>query len=615
LAAAKNVGFAYGFNVHDEDATIHPRPSTNDITEAGALVRDVIYGSNFVASHLVHFYHLAALDFVDASQDGLGLNKGPLCPRYGPNPGDPAYPYYYRFGTTVTSYLTAQYVLALTFRRKCNQIGGLWGGRAPFIQGNTPGGCSPSVSQDAIDKTRELLYEGGVGGTPSAPAPGTILAFMGQPTDFANYVNNTTVTDFSNLPIVGTITDAATPYAGTMMFDVVAAASFYPEYFWLGNAYERFLAYGVFEQGDPANAIGDNRLLSRGRKATGAKYSNQTGVLPAAFSGPKPTEWMPAQQQNVYEGIANSHYLYNGGGKNAWKHPFQGETTPEPKRVPTHPTYSAYSWIKSTRYKDASDSLGPAVPYETGPLARMQVNGDYYAGILYDLGAMGLGTAAGLGLDGVTIPLGPFAGVKLPQYGDPGPDLGAIFTGMGTMPNLGPGGYNLTYNGDSCLDRYAARQLECWKVANALASWMDRLQTQIGAVTSITRNPVTPVNPDKFYNQSYGWTEAPRGALGHWMTTAKGKVNGQDAIVITNYQCVVPSTWNASPRDALGVPGPAEKGMENVFVKDINNPLEILRVSHSWDFCTACAVHLVQKKGRGKTVEKTIHIDPAPTGG
>lgn len=569
-------------------------------------MRDIIYGSNFVASHLVHFYHLAALDFVDVANVGLGLNKGPFCPRYGPNPGDALYPYYYRIPgagapVNVSAYLTAQYVIALKIRRMCNQIGGLWGGRAPFIQGLTPGGASPSVSQDAIDKTRELLYEGGAGGTPTAPAAGTILAFMGSPFDFANFVN-IDGGDLTKLPIVGT--SAPSPYAGTHLFDVVAAACFYPEYFWFGNAYERFLAYGVFEKGDLANAIGDSRLLSRGRKNTGAKYSNQTGVLPAAFSAPKPTEWQSVLQENVYESIANSHYLYDGGGRNNWKRPFEGETTPEPRRTPDRgDAYEAYSWIKSPRYKDNSDSLGPAVPYEAGPLARMQVNGDYYAGILYDLGAVGGGV-------GGAIPIGPFAGVQLPQYGAPGPNLQAIFPSgtFGFMPDLGPAGYNLTYTGDSALDRYAARQLECWKVANAMVGWLNRLQAQVGAATSITRKPSFHSGTDRYYGESYGWTEAPRGALGHWMkSNAQGK--------ITNYQCVVPSTWNASPRDALGVPGPAEKAMEDVFVKDINNPLEILRVSHSWDFCTACAVHLVKKNGRGKTEEKHIVIEPAPTGG
>lgn len=595
MAAAKNVGFAYGFNVHDEDATLYPNPAKDDIPEAGHLVRDVIYGSNYVASHLVHFYHLAAADFVDVANVGLGLNKGPFCPRYGPNPGDSLYPYYYRIPTVISQYLTAQYVIALKIRRICNQIGGLWGGRAPFIQGLTPGGASPSVSQDAIDKSREILYEGGVGGTPSAPAPGTVLAFVGTPFDFAAWVTDTGG-DTTKLPIVGDGT-----YGGTMMFDVVAAAVFYPEYFWYGNAYERFLAYGVFEQGDTANAIGDNRLFSRGRKNTGAKYSNQTGVLPATFSAAKPAEWQSVLQENVFENIESSHYLYNGG-KGGWKQPLQGETTPEPRRTPTGPTgFEAYSWIKSPRYKDFSDPIGPGVPYEVGPLARMQVNGDYYAGILYDLGVLG-------GADGVTIPVGPFAGVKLPKYGDPGPDLQAIFPSgtFGFMPNLGPAGYNLTYTGGSSLDRYAARQIECWKVANALVGWLSRLEAQVGAVTSLTRKPD---QGDKYYPQSYGWTEAPRGALGHWMTT------DMNTGKISNYQCVVPSTWNASPRDALGTAGPAEKAMEDIYVKDILNPLEVLRVSHSWDFCTACAVHLVKKDGSKVKEENRFTMEPAPTGG
>jgi Ni,Fe-hydrogenase I large subunit len=389
-----------------------------------------------------------------------------------------------------------------------------------------------------------------------------------------------------------------------MMFDVVAAAAFYPEYFWIGNAYERFLAYGVFEKGDTANPLGDKRLLSRGRKNTGAKYS--------AFTPPaKPAEWQSVLQQNVLENIENSHYLYNGG-KGGWLQPLSGETTPEPRRIPNpqpgdpaYPDKGAYSWVKSPRYKDASDpDYAPAVPYEVGPLARMMVNGDYYAGVLYDLGAMGISAAIPF-TDGTKIPVGPFAGVQLPRYGDPGPSaatMSALFPGMGTMPDLS----GITYNGDSCLDRYAARQIEAWKVANAMVGWLNTLASNIGAVTSISRSPA---NGDKYYSSSYGWTEAPRGALGHWMKTDMG--TGK----IQNYQCVVPSTWNASPRDSFGTPGPAEKSMENIHIKDINNPLELLRNMHSWDFCSACSIHLVQKKGRGKTEEKTIRIDPAPTGG
>jgi Ni,Fe-hydrogenase I large subunit len=360
-----------------------------------------------------------------------------------------------------------------------------------------------------------------------------------------------------------------------MLFDVVAVAMFYAEYFWLGNAHERFLAYGVFEKGDLANPNGDKRLLSRGRKTSGNKYG-VGGTQAAPFV---------ADQKNVYESVHNSHYLYDGG-RGGWKHPLAGETFPETRRVPGHSTHPAYSWVKSPRYKDATDTgFSTAVPYEAGPLARMQVNGDYYGGILYDLGY-------------TSVLVGPLAGAKVPQYGDPGPDLSGVYAGA---PNLG----GISYNGDSALDRYAARQLECHKVAHALPGWLDRLEGMIGNPTSETRTPGT----DKYFAESYGWTEAPRGALGHWMKT------DMNTGKIEKYQCVVPSTWNASPTDQLGTRGPAEEAMMGAYVRDPNNPLEIARISHSWDFCTACAVHLVTQKGRGKKEETNFTIEPAPTSG
>ena len=601
MAAAKNVGFAYGFRVHNEDSetytgqdkNIDYRTSTEEITEAGHLVRDVIYGSNFVASHLVHFYHLAALDFVDASNAGAAsLDKGPACPRFGPQPGDALYPYYYRIPALLNTYLVAQYVLALKFRRICNQIGGLWGGRAPFIQGNTPGGATPSITQEKIDKTRELLWgDDTVGGTitPSNPAPGSILSFIGTPFDFANWLG--AGANPNDLPIIGNGT-----YGGTMMFDVVAVAVYYPEYFWIGNAYERFLAYGVFEKGDLNNSVtNDERLLGRGRKLSGAQY----GSVDYPATAPE-----PAVQYNVYENSGKSYY---NDATNKWRHPFQGYTEPKPNKT----TNSPYSWIKSPRYYDPTDpdfgSSSPAsgaVPYEVGPLARMMVNGDYYAGFLYDAGYTAVPNLPWTGPGAF-----PLAGAKVPEYGDPGPNLNNILGSGGIgLPGTWADLSVISYNGDSALDRYAARQLECWKVANALVGWLDRLEALIGAETSKTRTPIENGGDDRYYNYSYGWTEAPRGALGHWMTSTANK--------IVNYQCVVPSTWNASPEDPMGQPGPAEKAMNSSWVYDENVPLEILRVSHAWDFCTACAVHLVKKNDKGETVkESNVTVDPAPTSG
>jgi hydrogenase large subunit len=87
-------------------------------------------------------------------------------------------------------------------------------------------------------------------------------------------------------------------------------------------------------------------------------------------------------------------------------------------------------------------------------------------------------------------------------------------------------------------------------------------------------------------------SEASRGALSHWIAMQNGKT--------TLYQCVVPTTWNASPRDANGNPGPAEKSLENnggLWIADPTQPIEIPRVTHSYDFCIACAVHLITPKG------------------
>jgi len=82
----------------------------------------------------------------------------------------------------------------------------------------------------------------------------------------------------------------------------------------------------------------------------------------------------------------------------------------------------------------------------------------------------------------------------------------------------------------------------------------------------------------------YGWHEAPRGALGHWIRIRDQK--------ILNYQAVVPSTWNASPRDARGARGPYEAALVGTPLADPQKPLEILRTIHSFDPCLACAVHL-----------------------
>jgi Ni,Fe-hydrogenase I large subunit len=98
-------------------------------------------------------------------------------------------------------------------------------------------------------------------------------------------------------------------------------------------------------------------------------------------------------------------------------------------------------------------------------------------------------------------------------------------------------------------------------------------------------------NPDSWpkHAEGFGFHEAPRGALGHWIEIEDKK--------IVNYQCVVPSTWNAGPRDASGQRGAYEAALVGTPIADPERPLEILRTVHSFDPCLACAVHVVQANG------------------
>jgi hydrogenase large subunit len=121
--------------------------------------------------------------------------------------------------------------------------------------------------------------------------------------------------------------------------------------------------------------------------------------------------------------------------------------------------------------------------------------------------------------------------------------------------------------------------------------WLDEL------LANINRSEVSVCNSAKWNPSTWpaaasGWgsTEAPRGALGHWVSFSEGK--------ITNYQAVVPTTWSGSPRDAAGTRGPFEQALLGTPVADVNRPLEILRTIHSFDPCMACAVHAVDARKR-----------------
>jgi Ni,Fe-hydrogenase I large subunit len=146
----------------------------------------------------------------------------------------------------------------------------------------------------------------------------------------------------------------------------------------------------------------------------------------------------------------------------------------------------------------------------------------------------------------------------------------------------------------STLGRTAARGLETMLVAEQLVPWLDELAAHMADGDLVMHNG-DMWDPSTWPAEAWGWGshEAPRGALGHWIHIVDQKV--------ANYQCVVPSTWNGSPRDAAGQPGAYEASLVGTPMADPEQPVEILRTIHSFDPCMACAVHIVDAQGRELT--------------
>jgi len=175
---------------------------------------------------------------------------------------------------------------------------------------------------------------------------------------------------------------------------------------------------------------------------------------------------------------------------------------------------------------------------------------------------------------GKTLPQSPkakaYSWLKAPRYDGAPYEVGALA--------------RMWVNGDyrrgiSVMDRHQARAQETLKIAQALQTWVNQLQPS-GAVYTKPSIPSTA--------SGIGLTEAPRGALGHWLQTSLGKVS--------SYQIITPTCWNASPEDDASQMGPLEKALMDTPVKDLKEPVEVLRVIHSFDPCLSCAVHVSRPK-------------------
>jgi hydrogenase large subunit len=151
-------------------------------------------------------------------------------------------------------------------------------------------------------------------------------------------------------------------------------------------------------------------------------------------------------------------------------------------------------------------------------------------------------------------------------------------------------------NGISVMDRHWARAYEALKIAKAAAGWLSQL-SGTGPVYTPFTVPQTA--------EAAGLTEAARGALGHWVRIAGGK--------IASYQIITPTCWNASPKDSNNKRGPLEQAICKTPVKNINEPVEVVRVIHSFDPCLSCAVH-VARPGEKAKVFNLGQCGPAEAG-
>ena len=474
------------------------------------IVRNIMFLTQMVQDHVIHFYHLHALDWVDivsalkADPAATAQLNQSISPHWSmATPG-----YYADVATTLKKFVES------------GQLGlcanAYWGHPAYKLP---PEANLMAVSHylEALKWQKELGKIHTVFGGKN-PHPNYLVG--GMPCSIDLQSDNAINIERLNL-VRAKILEAKDVVEQLYVPDLLAIASFYPEWTQIGGGLGNYMAYGDV----PQNGIGDPSKFRFPRGAILDKNLNE--VLPVD----------PKADNEITEEVGRSWYRYPDGKKQL--HPFEGHT--EAHYTGPKPPYQhldengAYSWLKTPRWK------GHAM--EVGPLARMLVG---YASGRADFRAV---------VDGA---LGK---LKLPAT--------ALFSTLG---------------------RTAARGLETQLVVGWLMDEFDRLIERLKAGDTKTANTT------KWEKKTWpkeckglGFTEAPRGALGHW-------IHIKDEI-IHNYQCVVPSTWNASPKDAEGKRGAYEAALIGTPMAKPDQPVEILRTIHSFDPCLACASHVYGPDG------------------
>jgi hydrogenase large subunit len=467
-------------------------------------IRNMIMLAHGTHDHIVHFYHLAALDWVDivsalkadpkkTSQLGESLSSwdqnstkhfkevqdklktfvssGQLGIYANGYWGHPAM----KLSPEVNLLATSHYLQALHFQRRINMVVSILGSKTPHIQNLAVGGVSNAINtegQSALNMERLYYIK-------------TLIDEVGS------FVKN------------------------AMLVDVAAVAAFYADWTQYGKGVTNYLSAPDV----PMDTRGTTFALPGGYIANGDLGSF------------KPIKSFNDEffKDGVKESIKHSWY------KGDWnKHPWDETTDPNYTGMQYD---DKYSWVKAPTFYGK--------PAQVGPLANVLCM--YAAG---------------------------HAGTK--KY------VGEMLATVSSLAKtqVGPAALHST------IGRIGARAVRCAVLHDELTSQWNALVANIGKGDVTTFNaPVFPSGEIR----GVGFHEAPRGILSHWSVINNGKIK--------NYQCVVPSTWNASPRNGDSSPGPYEASLVGTPLADPEKPLEVLRTVHSFDPCLACAIHMVDAKG------------------
>jgi len=499
--------------------TVHALASVRTVEDAlgiaippnAELVRNLMFCAQYMQDHVVHFYHLHALDWVDVvsalkadpkktSEIAQSISNWPKSsPKYfsdlqkkltafvqSGQLGIFANGYWghaaYKLPAEVNLIGVAHYLEALEWQKEMVKVHTILGGKNPhpnYLVGGAP--CAVNI-------------------------------------DDANALNSERLAMLSKL-----FEDGQEFIEKVYLPDLLAVASFYKDWGGIGGGLTNYLSYGDL----PANGYADI-----------AKFKFPRGIiLNRNLAEVIPVDGHDVEQ--IKEFVTHSWYDYSVGD-NTGLHPWSGETKLNytgPKPPYNHLDVKAkYSWLKTPRWKGN--------PMEVGPLARLLV--------AFASGNQEVKEVVTSTLKTLNVP------------------VAALFSTLG---------------------RTAARGLE----TKLIATWAKEFLAQF--IANIKNGDTRMFNNEKWEPSTWpeeakgvGMTEAPRGALAHWIVIKNEKID--------NYQLVVPSTWNASPRDDKGNMSSYESALIGTPVKDPEKPLEILRTIHSFDPCIACAVHLYDEKGK-----------------